>query len=146
GRAICPVCGRELRPDSPGSAADAVLAAPHGARFVIAFPLPRSAAATSDVLLDTLRSRGFVRVMVDGNTLHLDDVVTSKTDLAAAGEVLVIVDRLTVGADIRGRTVDGLATAFKNGEGDAAVVFPDLRPPLTTLHRFTDRLECPDDH
>src|SRR5256885_11750153 len=67
GRAICPVCGRELRPDSPGSATDAVLASrTDGARFMVTFPLRRSDLLTNDVILENLRSQGFVRVDSDG--------------------------------------------------------------------------------
>ena len=39
GRTICPVCGREMRPDTVQSASDELLALPAGTRFVIAFPL-----------------------------------------------------------------------------------------------------------
>src|SRR5690348_17421445 len=39
GRTICPVCGRELRPDTAQSAADATLALPEGTRVLVAFPL-----------------------------------------------------------------------------------------------------------
>ena len=62
GRVMCPQCGRELRPDSPGSAADAVIAHARAAagdtpatRCAVAFPLRRSAALTTDVILDNLR-------------------------------------------------------------------------------------------
>src|SRR6187431_64130 len=39
GRSYCPVCGRELRPDTVQSASDAVRALPDGTRFEVAFPL-----------------------------------------------------------------------------------------------------------
>src|SRR6476646_4449293 len=85
GHAICPVCGRELRPDSPGSAADTVLSArTDGARFMVTFPLRRSDALTNDVILENLRSQGFVRVVADGRALHLDEVVAEKINLIKA--------------------------------------------------------------
>src|SRR5579862_7975532 len=39
GRTFCTVCGRELKPDTAESAADATLALPEGTRVMIAFPL-----------------------------------------------------------------------------------------------------------
>src|SRR5664279_4932170 len=39
GRTVCPVCGRELRPDTVQSVTDAVLAQPAGTRFTVAAPL-----------------------------------------------------------------------------------------------------------
>ena len=146
GHAICPKCGRELRPDSPGSAADAVLTRPDGARFVVAFPIRRSAVSTHAVLADALRARGFVRVLADGRLLHLDDVEAEHLDLTTPRELFGVVDRLTVSADVRGRLVDALATAFTEGEGDAAALFDNSGLwSLVAGLRFTDRFECPND-
>src|SRR5688572_3201605 len=39
GRAFCPKCGREMRPDTPQSVADALLELADGTRVHIAFPL-----------------------------------------------------------------------------------------------------------
>jgi excinuclease ABC subunit A len=159
GRAVCPKCGRELRPDSPGSAADRVMELPGGTRFVIAFPLRRSAALTNDVVLENLRSQGFMRVIADGRTLHLDDAVAEKIDLARVESLDVIVDRLVVDADNRGRLVDAFAQAFRHGEGDAIASFQGTADDgrdtsargasgsqaLPASLRFTERFECPDD-
>jgi excinuclease ABC subunit A len=149
GRVVCPVCGRELRPDSPGSAADAVLGVSGAPPLSVAFPLRRSSAVTHDVILENLRAQGFVRVIADARTLHLDDVVAGGIDLMKARELLVIVDRLTAAPDARGRLVEAFSTAFREGEGDAVVVFAAPKgtsgakePP--TL-RFTERFECPND-
>src|ERR671921_550697 len=43
GHTFCPVCGRELRPDTVQSAVDTVLALPAGTRFLVTFPLHASA-------------------------------------------------------------------------------------------------------
>src|SRR5919202_573876 len=39
GHTFCPVCGREIRPETVQSASDALLALPTGTRFAVAFPL-----------------------------------------------------------------------------------------------------------
>ncbi|HEV3486162.1 MAG TPA: hypothetical protein VG106_12190, partial [Vicinamibacterales bacterium] len=62
GRAFCPVCGRELRPDTVQSVTDAILSLPAGARFSVAFPLKMSERVTTDVVVENLRAQGFVRV------------------------------------------------------------------------------------
>src|SRR5690606_31434842 len=71
--------------------------------------------------------------------------------LAAAGEVLVVVDRLVVRAGIGERLADSLGTAFHAGEGEAVVVVAGVRgeggaqatTSPTTL-RFTERFRCPE--
>src|SRR5258706_7725276 len=73
GRTFCPVCGRELKPDTVQSATDALLALPEGTRVMIAFPLRLSAKVTSQVVVENLRAQGFLRVRVDGEVVQLDD-------------------------------------------------------------------------
>jgi excinuclease ABC subunit A len=139
GHTFCPVCGREIRPDTVQSASDVVLALPAGTRFSVAFPLRLSEKVTHAVVVENLRAQGFLRVHVDGETRHLDDVESS-LDLTTAKELLVIVDRLSVGPEAAGRLADALGTAFREGDGDAVVLLADGKPL-----RFTERFECPND-
>ncbi|MBX9928846.1 MAG: excinuclease ABC subunit UvrA [Gemmatimonadaceae bacterium] len=140
GRTICPLCGRELRPDTPASATDAVLSHPAGARVMIGFVLHASEKITHATLVDALRAKGFVRLLVDGTMLHLDEL-PPKLDLARATERVVIVDRLSVDPATRTRFDDAFHLAFTEGEGDAVALFPDTDTRL----RFTTRFECPND-
>jgi excinuclease ABC subunit A len=154
GRTFCGACGRELRPDTVQSVTDAVLALTEGTRFHVAFPLKRSEKVTNEVLVENLRAQGFVRIAVNDEVIHLDDVVASsgggKRDLAAAREVLVVVDRLVTGAEARGRLADAVHTAFREGDGDVVMLFTEpvsssRFPHALTRWRFTERFECPDD-
>jgi excinuclease ABC subunit A len=150
GVAVCPLCGEVLHPDSPGSAADRILTAPVGTRLIIAFPLRRSAKITHDVIVENLRSQGFVRIIADGETLHLDDLASMPRDLVATKELLVMADRLMVDPAERTRLTDGIATAFREGDGDAVIVFPTPvalagdDAPRTRLP-LTERFECRND-
>ncbi len=154
GRTYCRVCGRELRPDTVRSVTDAVASLPAGTRFMVTAPLIRSERVTHDVLVENLRARGFVRVAVDDTVLHLDDLGTR--DLAAAGDVLVVIDRLQVDAAAQGRVADAVETAFREGDGEVVLLFSDPVPApaghtgrdagqLVMRLRYTERFECPDD-
>src|SRR3954465_11370736 len=55
GRTYCPLCGRELRPDTVQSVTDRVLALDPGTRFFVAFPLKRSDKATDEMIVELLR-------------------------------------------------------------------------------------------
>jgi excinuclease ABC subunit A len=150
GRTHCKVCGRELRPDTVQSVTDAVLSLPQATRFLVAFPLRPSAAVTHDVVVENLRAQGFVRVAVDGRTMHLDELRTPRPDLSKAADLLVVVDRLTGGDASRGRLADAVASALREGDGECAILFEtpvtSARFPLpATRWRFTERFECPDD-
>jgi excinuclease ABC subunit A len=158
GRTYCPRCGRELRPDTVQSAREAVAATPEGTRFVVAFPLRLSSKVTHEVVVENLQAQGFVRVAVEGRIQHLDDVLAAGTDLTQVKDLLVVVDRLAVGPEVGSRLADALGTAFREGDGDAAVLFttpvvdatPSIgaagsEPRTTTRLNFTERYECPND-
>ncbi|HET8769776.1 MAG TPA: excinuclease ABC subunit UvrA [Gemmatimonadaceae bacterium] len=144
GRTICPIDGRELRPDTPQSAADAALALPVGTRVHIGFPFAHSAKLVHARIVEHLRAKGFVRVIADGAVHHLDDIdVTAarpKPNLAKAKELLVVTDRLVISGEARNRLTDALETAFSEGDGEAIVV-PEQGAPL----RFTTSFRCPND-
>ena len=161
GRTSCPVCGRELKPDTVQSVVDALLALPEGTRFAVTFPLRLSSKVTHDVVMENLRAQGFLRVSVDGRILHLDDVAAENVNLTRARELLVVVDRLTATPDASGRMADAVGTAFREGDGDCVALLagdrtpaaqeatrsddPAPRLPLPAALRFTERFECPND-
>jgi excinuclease ABC subunit A len=154
GRTHCPECGREVRPDTVQSATDAVLALPEGTRVMVAFPLPESALTVHRRVVENLRALGFVRVLVDGELVELDEPGAETPeglgrDLTAARELLVVVDRLVVRPDVRERLADSLETAFHEGEGEVAVVVAGERggeggSGANPVLRFTERFRCPD--
>ena len=139
GRTQCPVCNRELRPDSPQSAADATLTLAEGTRVLVAFPLRLSTKVTHAQTIEHLKAKGFVRVVADGEVLHLDELPPRK-NLTKARELLVVTDRLVVGPGARSRFTDAFETAFIEGDGDATSVAAD-----GSRLRFTTRFECPND-
>jgi len=64
--------------------------------------------------------------------------------------VLVIVDRLSVAEESRGRLADAIGTAFREGDGDCIVLFTEAVasprfPQPAARWRFTERFECAND-
>jgi len=165
GHTFCPKCGREMRPDTAQSVADTVLSLPAGTRFYVTFPLRLSAEVTHDVVVENLRAQGFLRVAVDGEVLHLDDLPGRRIDLTRTADLLIIVDRLAVAPDARSRLTDAISTAFAEGDCDCVILFTepvrspiattlpaakrssagDVAPELVRRLNFTERYECPND-
>ena len=146
GHTVCPVCGREMRPDTVQSVCEAVLALPEGTRFQVAFPLHMSEEVTHEVVVENLRAQGFLRVSLDGTVRHLDELATALIDITFAKDALVIVDRLAVSADARGRLAEAVGSAFAEGEGDCVILLAEPRPGASDHRmRFTERFQCPND-
>jgi excinuclease ABC subunit A len=140
GRSYCRTCGAPVRRDTPQSAADDVLAAVPDGRVQVAFPLPPVARLTHEAVVENLRALGFVRVVADGVPHHLDELPAG-LDLTRAGELLVVVDRLTADARSAGRLAESVAAAFQEGEGIAIVLHPPLASGRDRL-RFTRFPAC----
>ena len=138
GHTHCPVCGREMKPDTVSSVADTVLRLTPGTRFYVAFPLRLSERVTHKVVVENLRAQGFLRVYAGGSILHLDELEAAKADLTKVPEVLVVVDRLALSDDIGARLNDAIGTAFADGDGECVVILADTLEKL----RFTERFEC----
>jgi excinuclease ABC subunit A len=138
GHTHCPVCGREMKPDTVQSVADTVLRLAPGTRFYVSFPLRLSELVTHKVVVENLRAQGFLRVYTDGAVRHLDELEASKIDLTKSSEVLVVVDRLALTDDVGARLTDAIGTAFADGDGECVIILADTLEKL----RFTERFEC----
>jgi excinuclease ABC subunit A len=88
-------------------------------------------------VVENLRALGFVRVVVDGTAMHLDELPAA-VDLTRAEELLVVVDRLQSGPAATARLCEAMATAFQEGEGVAVV----LAYESSTRLRFTQFPAC----
>ena len=83
--------------------------------------------------MENLRALGFLRVLADGEPLHLD-ALPATSDLAGAKELLVVVDRLVLEADgPPARLGEALGTAFGEGEGVALVLHDGGRMRFTVF-------------
>jgi excinuclease ABC subunit A len=132
GHTHCPECDRRVRPDTVSSAVDRVLELPKGTRIHVTFPLPRSGRVTHALVVSNLRAMGFVRVLADGEAVDLsgpeaEDPAELGTDLTAAHEILVVVDRIKVDPETSDRLADSLGACFVEGDGEAVVVVADER-------------------
>ena len=61
GHTYCPLCGREMTPDTVESVTDRLLALTEGSRMQVGFPLRLSSKVTHTVVVENLRAQGFLR-------------------------------------------------------------------------------------
>ena len=122
GRVFCEHDGTEVRRDTPQSVAAELARLPEGVRFMIIAP-PAILSTTEPLLLaDELKQRGFVRAIVRSQVINLaDETIDSLIKDIAAGELMIVVDRLTGGVPAQ-RLRDSLETAFTVGGGSCTVL------------------------
>ena len=118
GTSYCRTCAHPVVKDTPTEAAARVCQL-GDTPVQVAFPVPPAARVTQLALVENLRALGFLRLVVDGRDLHLDDLPDG-LDLTASRDILVVVDRLR--ATDSTRLAEAVALAFAEGEGIAVVL------------------------
>ncbi len=134
----CPNCGRPVQRQSAGQITDAVLAWPSGTRIEILAPLVRGRKGEFRELFESARKQGFIRAIVDGEIVELAN--PPKLNKRQNHDVSIMVDRLVVRAEDRGRLNDSLETALKLADGLVEVVKHDAAKASPTL--FSERYGC----
>ena len=135
----CANCGRAVERQSPAQIADQVLAWPSGTKIEILSPLIRGRKGEFRELFEDARKQGFVRAIVDGSLIELAD--PPKLNRRQNHDVSVVVDRLTVRKEDRGRLTDSIETALRLAEGLVEVVRHD---DTEGKHLFSEKYGCPD--
>lgn len=142
GQTFCHVCGREVKKDSPESAATEILSGiDNGTRFYVIFPIDtegqpsakptrtrsktaKAAAADLSITahLIALMQAGFSRLYRDGEVIELTK--PEDYNYADLTNTFVLVDRLKADEGIRQRLVDSLELCFREAHA-ARIVTTD---------------------
>ncbi|NYB26502.1 MAG: excinuclease ABC subunit UvrA [Methanobacteriaceae archaeon] len=123
GIAHCHVCGKEISQQTPGQIVDNILQEPEDTKIQILAPLVRDRKGEHQKIFEDLRSKGFVRVRVDGEVKNLESKIKLEKNFKHTIEVLV--DRLKIryDRDFEARLADSVETALELGEGLLTVVY-----------------------
>lgn len=140
GRTYSPVSGAEVTKDTVTSVTTFISSLPEGTAATISAPLHPSNNRKLKEELAILLQKGFVRVIFDGRLQKIEallDDVSIENRTAKAGDLLIVVDRITVDneEDTINRVADSVQTAFFEGKGDCFV------EENGTTHTFSDRFE-----
>jgi excinuclease ABC subunit A len=169
GHTFCRTCGVEVVRETAEVVADRLLALSPGARLLIGFDMPvlasepvaaardgedddeprddaadaapaKSAQSPGAAAVDTLRRKGFGRLLVDGVATAFEDLTPADYD--GRPSLAVVVDRLRVDPDVRSRITDAVEIAYQEGGGSAWVVQLGEAGAADVRHVFSERFEC----
>jgi len=116
---FCPDCELPAASRPLQEIEDEILALPEGTRFYLLAPVVRGRKGQHRKLLENLAAQGYVRALVDGEMVELDEA----PDLAAGQrhDIAVVVDGLVRREGIRERLHAALEQAAQLGEGAVLV-------------------------
>lgn len=111
----CPVCGREISRQSVDTIVDSIMELETGTKIQVLSPIISGRKGEYVKELDNIRKSGFVRVRIDGITYDLSEQI--KLEKNKKHNIEVIVDRLVIKDEIRGRLSDSVETAANLSKG-----------------------------
>jgi len=118
GHTFSPVSGREVKKDTVTDVINQVKQLEPDSKWLLLAPVHTEKGRTIEEKLGVLLQQGFARILVDNETLRLDEIVD--VDFANK-EVLLIVDRIVVKdeEEFYNRLADAVQTSFYEGKGEA---------------------------
>lgn len=134
----CPEHGEDLEAQTVSQMVDQVLALPEGSKLMLLAPVVKGRKGEHLQLLAELRAQGFVRAMVDGQVLELDDV--APLDKNKKHDISVVVDRIKVREGLAQRLAESFETALNLADGTAMIHFMDGEAEDLA---FSSRFACP---
>jgi excinuclease ABC subunit A len=132
GRPHCHRCGKPIAAQSVQQIVDAVLALPADSRIQVLAPIVRGRKGIYKKELRDAERQGFVRARIDGVVRGLDEEID--LDRQKKHTIEIVVDRLTVRGDLKGRLTDSVETALAAAAGLVVVDVDGRRDLLFSRH------------
>ena len=119
----CPVCGKEIIQQTIDQIVDQIMHFPEGTRFLVLAPVVRGKKGMHEKVFSDAQKNGFVRVRVDGGVYTLGE--DFQLDKNKKHNIDIVVDRLVMKQDLRGRLTDSVESACNLAGGLCVIAFVD---------------------
>ena len=119
GKQHCHQCGKPISEMSAADIIEQVQKLPEGSKLVLTAPLVRDKKGSYHDMLESLAQKGYVRAMIDGVMVRLDEEIElSKTKKHT---ISVVIDRVVIKDDNRQRVAEDVEKALKESYGELEV-------------------------
>jgi len=142
GKQHCHKCGKPISSMSASDIITEVMRLPEGAKLIIMAPLVKEKKGTFADLIESLRHKGYVRAMIDGVMVRLDDEIElSKTKKHT---IKAVIDRVVVKEDSKERIGQDVEKALNLAYGEVEIEvinFEDVGLDRKDFH-YSEHLAC----
>ena len=139
GEPRCPDHGEVLEAQSISQMVDQVLALPKGQPLMLVAPVIKDRKGEHVQVFESLSRQGYIRALVDGEVIMLDD--PPMLELHKKHHIDVVVDRFKVRDDLKQRLAESFETAIELGEGIARI--QSMADARSVDILFSARFACP---
>lgn len=133
----CPICGKKIEKQTIDQIIDTIMSLEIGTKIQVLAPVIREKKGEYRKLLEDFQKDGFVRVRIDGQVYELSDDI--EIDRKKKHTIELVVDRLVIKEDIRGRLTESVETALHHAD---KLVSIDIIGGEQML--FSQNYACPD--
>lgn len=133
----CPICGREIKKQTPQEIVDQILQLPENTKIIVLSPVVIGRKGEYKNLFEKLRKDGFVRVRVDKVIYTLEEEIN--LDKNKKHDIEIVIDRLIIKEDIKNRLTDSVELSLKYSEGLVKILLVDKDEEII----FSSRFACP---
>jgi len=130
----CPTCGAPVGKQDAQQIVSTLLSDHAGKQLIIAAPVARQRKGEYKAVFDELMRQGFVRFRIDREIRRLEEPLTLEKN--RKHDIDIVVDRLTLAEDGRGRLTESVETALKAGKGRMLALLGEDELP------FSEALYC----
>ena len=115
----CHKCGKKISKMSSSDVIEQVLNLPNESKIVILAPLVNRKKGTFADLFDSMRAKGYVRAMVDGVMIRLDEEI--ELGKSQMHTIKIVIDRVVVKDENRQRIAEGVEKGLKESFGELEI-------------------------
>lgn len=129
----CPKCGKIITQQTVDQMVDTIMEMPPKTKLLILSPVIRGKKGGHEKILENIKKNGFVRARIDGTTVELmeEDIKLEKNKKHS---IEIVIDRISVKEESRGRLSESLESALKLAEGTAIASIVDGEDLLFSEH------------
>lgn len=119
GKTISPISGKEVKKETVTDVVNFVKEQPLGEKWLLLAPVSVEKSRSLKEKLSVLLQQGFARILVNNETIKLEDFLTSFDEKKTKDEIFIIIDRIVIkdDEDFYNRLADAVDTAFYEGKG-----------------------------
>lgn len=134
GKQHCHICGKPISHMSSSDIIEQILSLEVGTKIIILSPIFKEKKGAFSDVLESLRQKGYLRIMIDGVLGRLDEKIElSKTKKHT---LKIVVDRVTINEENKSRIAHAIERALKESYGEIEILKNDEKTPIHYSEHF----------
>jgi excinuclease ABC subunit A len=122
GQPYCPDCEIPIGTQTADEIIEKLMQLPEGTKLYLMAPIEVHVGEKYEVIWDEMRTKGYLRVRVDGKTYSIES--PPEIDRRRKHSVEIVVDRAVIRRDARSRIADSIESTLALGKGVLHVAYP----------------------